>query len=90
MNRVLVTGGAGFIGSHLVETLMMRGAKVRVLDNLRTGTLANLAGARTPPQILKGDIRSAATCLAACDGIETLFHLAAFVSVPQSVTRPGP
>lgn len=86
---VLVTGGAGFIGSHLVDTLLDRGARVRVLDDLSTGRLENLAAARSRIEFLEGDIRDAETCRRACDGVEFVFHQAARGSVPRSMKDPA-
>jgi nucleoside-diphosphate-sugar epimerase len=89
MKRVLVTGGAGFIGSHLVRALRVQGAPVRVLDNLSSGRLVNLRGLDAEVEFIEGDIRDAALCRAACEGVDTVFHLAALVSVPQSVADPA-
>lgn len=85
--NVLVTGGAGFIGSHLVHTLLERGDRVRVLDNFSTGKRENLAGLHV--EILETDLRDAAHVMHACRGMELIFHEAAFVSVPQSMKDPG-
>ena len=85
--RVLVTGGAGFIGSHLVAALVAQGESVRVLDNFRTGRLENLTGLDV--EVIEGDIgdeKVIQTAVAQCD---TVFHLAAMVSVPESVQNPG-
>ena len=82
---VLVTGGAGFIGSHLVDALAARGARVRVLDNLSTGRRENLPDV----VLIEGDIREAAVCRAACAGAEYVFHQAALGSVPRSLSDPG-
>lgn len=76
--RYLVTGGAGFIGSHVVETLLKQGIFVRVLDNFSTGKRENL----------EGDLRDASRVEEAVRGIEVIFHEAAFVSVPQSMQEP--
>ncbi len=88
---MLVTGGAGFIGSHLVERLLADGHRVRVLDNFSTGSRANLpfaarAGARL--EILEGDIRDLATVERAVAGVDLIFHQAAMRSVPRSVKDP--
>ncbi|MEW5956144.1 MAG: SDR family oxidoreductase [Chloroflexota bacterium] len=88
MSTCLVTGGAGFIGSHLVEALMARGERVRVLDNLSSGKLANLGPALDRLEFLGGDIQDEAMVQQAMAGVETVFHLAAMVSVPQSMARP--
>ncbi len=86
--KVVVTGGAGFIGSHLVEALVARNAQVTVLDNLSTGTKENLSTIAHAITFFEGDIRDAATCLRALEGASTVFHLAAQVSVPESVENP--
>jgi UDP-glucose 4-epimerase len=86
--RVLVTGGAGFIGSHIVEELLQKGASVRVLDNFSSGKRANLASFRGDLEILEGDLRDAEAIKAATRDIELVFHLAAFISVPQSMLEP--
>jgi UDP-glucose 4-epimerase len=84
--NVLVTGGAGFIGSHIVRGLLERGDRVRVLDNFSTGKRENLAGLDV--EIVEADLRNASRVTSACRGIETIFHQAAFVSVPQSMREP--
>jgi nucleoside-diphosphate-sugar epimerase len=87
--RVLVTGGAGFIGSHLVEALLARGAAVRVLDNLETGRIENLAAVRNRIELIEGDIRDREACRAACRGAAFVFHEAARGSVPRSLADPA-
>jgi UDP-glucose 4-epimerase len=87
----LVTGGAGFIGSHLVERLLMTGARVRVLDNFSSGARANLPFAaryRRQLEVVRGDIRNLATVLRAARGARVIFHQAAMRSVPRSVKDP--
>ena len=88
--RVLVTGGAGFIGSHLVERLLAEGHSVRVLDDFSTGRRENLAFAKpgTPLDVVSGDIRDARAVERAVAGVDTIFHEAALVSVPRSVELP--
>jgi nucleoside-diphosphate-sugar epimerase len=88
--KVLVTGGAGFIGSNLVEALLNLGASVIVLDNLETGRYENLVGFEKNPlfQFLKGDIRNQEDCLKALDGVDVISHQAALGSVPRSVEFP--
>jgi nucleoside-diphosphate-sugar epimerase len=86
---VLVTGGAGFIGSHLVDALLERGAKVRVLDNFLTGRHENLAHCIERIELLEGDIRDLDACRKACDGVAYLFHEAALGSVPRSMKDPA-
>lgn len=89
MNKsVLITGGAGFIGSHLAETLSEQGCSVTVLDNLSTGSLKNLEGFRERIRFVKGDIRNAADIENAVAGCDIVFHLAATVLVPQTVDDP--
>ena len=87
----LVTGGAGFIGSHLVERLLADGARVRVLDNFSTGARANLGFAprfRRHLEVLRGDIRNLSVVLRAARGARVIFHQAAMRSVPRSVKDP--
>lgn len=85
--RALVTGGAGFIGGHLVAALAARpGARVRVLDNLSTGRRANLTGA--PCDLIEGDLCDSEALRRALDGVEVVFHMAAQVSVPESMRDP--
>lgn len=84
--NVLVTGGAGFIGSHIVRGLLERGDRVRVLDNFSTGKRGSLDGLDV--EIVEADLRDASRLTEACRGVETVFHQAAFVSVPQSMQEP--
>ncbi len=90
MERHLVTGGAGFIGSHLVGALLARGARVRVLDDFSSGREENLAvhGAGDRIELVRGDVVDAGVCREACRGVETIFHEAAQVSVPRSIEDP--
>lgn len=88
MRASLVTGGAGFIGSHLVETLVARGDQVRVLDNFSTGKRSNLASVADQVEIIEGDLRNPDDLQAALNGVELVFHLAALVSLPQSLEEP--
>lgn len=85
--RILVTGGAGFIGSHLVDRLCEAGHDVRVLDNLSSGKRSNLARI-VGVEFVEGDVRDAATVRRALDGIEVVYHLAAVASVQASVDDP--
>jgi UDP-glucose 4-epimerase len=85
----LVTGGAGFIGSHLVESLVRQGRRVRVLDDLSTGLRANLAHVDPAPEILEGDVADAALVQRAVQGVDVVFHLAALASVQRSVEAPA-
>jgi nucleoside-diphosphate-sugar epimerase len=89
--RYLVTGGAGFIGSHIAETLLKQGEPVRVLDNIATGRQVNLEalkGLRGRVEIIRGDLRDMATVRAAVEGIEVVFHQGALASVPRSIADP--
>jgi UDP-glucose 4-epimerase len=88
--RFLVTGGAGFIGSHLAERLLRDGHAVRILDDFSTGRRTNLAfaGANDPLEIVEGDIRDARAVAQAMQGVDGVFHEAALVSVPRSVEAP--
>lgn len=88
--KVLVTGGAGFIGSHVVELLLESGYKVRVFDNLSTGFLENLDGFRNSHNLnfVEGDLRDSQALVSAMDGYDAVVHLGAIVSVPQSVEDP--
>ncbi len=88
MKHFLVTGGAGFIGSHIVDELLRRGERVRVLDNLATGKRENLAHCRERIEFIDGDIRDLDTCRSACDGIDFVLHQAALGSVPRSLEDP--
>ncbi|MBN2206137.1 MAG: SDR family oxidoreductase [Candidatus Aminicenantes bacterium] len=88
MAGVLVTGGAGFIGSHLVEALVRRGDCVRVLDNFLTGRRDNLDEFRKDVEVLEGDIREPEDCREAVRGMDVVLHQAALPSVPRSVRDP--
>ncbi len=85
---VLVTGGAGFIGSHLCEKLVALGAYVRVLDNMETGSYANLDAIKADIEFIHGSVTDIHTAVQACQEIETVFHLAAVVSVAASQNNP--
>lgn len=84
----LVTGGAGFIGSHLVEALVDRDWRVRVLDDFSTGNRSNLEGVAGRIEVLEGDITDPETVRQAMRGVEVVFHQAALASVPRSVANP--
>ena len=84
----LVTGGAGFIGSHLVEGLTAAGRRVRVLDDLSTGLLDNLAHLSPTPEVIEGDVSDADAVGRAAEGAGVVFHLAARASVQFSVEKP--
>ena len=85
---VVVTGGAGFIGSHLVEALLAEGRPVRVVDNLATGYRANLAHLEGRYEWIEGDLASFDVARRAAEGAEYVFHQAAIPSVPRSVREP--
>jgi len=84
----LVTGGAGFIGGHLVEGLLSAGWSVRVIDDLSTGSEQNLASVIDQIELTRGDIRDADVLKRVMDGVEVVFHHAAMASVPQSIAQP--
>jgi nucleoside-diphosphate-sugar epimerase len=84
----LVTGGAGFIGSHLVDRLVDEGARVRVLDDFSTGNEANLTRSAEAILVHRGDLRDADAVRGALSGCDAVFHLAAIPSVPRSVDDP--
>jgi UDP-glucose 4-epimerase len=89
MTRCLVTGGAGFIGSHLTEALVARGHTVRVFDNFSTGSHANLAPVRDRIEVLTGSLTDLDAVRAAAEGVEVIFHQGALASVPRSVADPA-
>jgi len=88
--RVLVTGGAGFIGSHLVDALLARGDAVTVFDNLSNGSMDNLKNHTTNPgfRFIQGDIRDAKAIKNAVAGVDAVIHGAAMISVPLSIEDP--
>jgi UDP-glucose 4-epimerase len=88
MPRYLVTGGAGFIGSHLVEALVRRGDRVRVLDNFSTGRVENLVRVAHDIELQPGDACDEAAVQRAVAGCEVVFHQAALASVPRSLEEP--
>lgn len=88
MSISLVTGGAGFIGSHLVTALLQRGRRVRVLDDFSTGHRRNLADLAARIEVIEGDIRDRDATHAAMRGVDVCYHLAAQGSVPRSVDHP--
>src|SRR5438034_8358930 len=87
-SRCLVTGGAGFIGSHVAERLVALGHAVRVVDNLSTGDEANLAGVADDIEFVRGDLCDVEVCRRAVVGIDVVLHLAALPSVPRSLKDP--
>lgn len=84
----LVTGGAGFIGSHICEALVKRGERVRVVDNLMTGHRDNLGHLASQVDFIEADIRDYDAILRAAEGVGIIFHQAAIPSVPRSVAEP--
>jgi len=88
MATYLVTGGAGFIGSHIVDELLKRRERVRVLDNLSTGKKEHLTHCFEAVEFVEGDIRDMDTCRRACDGVDYVLHQAALGSVPRSIEDP--
>lgn len=86
--RVLVSGGAGFIGGHLVEALLARGHQVRVVDNLSTGNIDNLQAVRDRIEFVEGDISEPQTAMRVAEGMDAISHQAAIPSVPRSVGNP--
>ena len=94
MSKYLVTGGAGFIGSHIVEELLKKGEDVVVLDNFSSGKEENLSVVTqyairdTQYELIRGDIRDIETCKKACSGVNYILHQAALRSVPKSMTIP--
>ena len=88
LSSYLVTGGAGFIGSHLATRLVEDGHQVRILDNLSTGSRDNLAHIDGQVELIEGDVTDSAALITAVDKVEFVFHLAALASVPFSVEHP--
>ncbi len=88
MKNYLVTGGAGFIGSHIATALVERGDSVRILDNLSTGTKANLAHLGERVELIEGDLLDQSAVERAVDGVDVVYHQAALASVPRSVSKP--
>jgi len=90
MKTALVTGGAGFIGSHLVHALLGKGYAVRVLDDFSTGNESNLAGMQGPLEVTDGSVCDSALLDKLFDGVDCVFHQAALPSVPRSIKAPWP
>jgi UDP-glucose 4-epimerase len=84
--KYLVTGGAGFIGSHITRALLERGNQVRILDNFSSGKRENLKGLEV--ELIEGDLRDASKVADAVKGMDIIFHEAAFVSVAESMEKP--
>lgn len=89
MNKYLITGGAGFIGSHITERLVNEGHFVRILDNFSSGKEANLKNILDKVELIRGDIRSRDACLKSAEGIDFVLHQAALRSVPKSMNNPA-
>lgn len=85
--KILVTGGSGFIGSHIVQHYQGRAGEIRVLDNLRTGYRRNLDG--LPCTFIEGSITNRDLVRKAVEGVDYIFHMAALVSVPESMAKPA-
>jgi nucleoside-diphosphate-sugar epimerase len=88
MTSYLVTGGAGFIGSHIAQNLLQKHHQVRILDNFSTGNVENLSGFQGKLEIIEGDLRTPADVKRAVQNVEIIFHEAAFVSNPKSILEP--
>jgi len=88
MANVLVTGGCGFIGSHLVEALLARGDQVRILDSLVSGNPANLGSTAQRAELLIGDLNDTAVLHRAVANVDVIYHEAALASVPRSIVDP--
>lgn len=86
--RALITGGAGFIGSHIAERLLGEGYQVRIVDNLSSGKLENLSSFADRVEFTRGDVRDVRLLEQLCEGCDCVFHQAAVVSVPYSVEHP--
>jgi len=84
----LVTGGAGFIGSHIAQRLVTLGHRVRIVDNLSTGFRENVDAVGGDVEFIEGDLRDPAVCKAAVRGVDVVFHVAALPSVPRSLRDP--
>jgi UDP-glucose 4-epimerase len=88
MPRALVTGGAGFIGSHLIDALLARGDQVRVIDNLSTGRMENVGHVRNDIEFIEADVTDGPVLARAVTGVDCIYHQAAIASVPRSVAKP--
>ena len=87
--KILVTGGAGFVGSHLIDTLLMLDHEIVCLDNFSTGKRENIGAITKKITVMEGDIRDKDILKSALDGVESVFHLAAQISVNRSVRDPS-
>ena len=88
MNRYLVTGGAGFIGSHIARRLLAKGDEVVILDDFSTGREENIRDLEGQVSVVRGDVRDEATVESCAERCDAVFHLAAFISVPASIEKP--
>ena len=88
MPRALVTGGAGFIGSHLIDALLARGDQVRVIDNLSSGKMENVGHVRNDIEFIEADVTDGPVLARAVTGVDCIYHQAAIASVPRSVADP--
>jgi UDP-glucose 4-epimerase len=86
--RILVTGGAGFIGSHLARALVEAGHQVRVLDNLSTGSIENFADILDAIEFVRSDVRDYGVVESAVRGVDAVVHLAALIDIAESVEKP--
>ncbi|MFA6281999.1 MAG: SDR family NAD(P)-dependent oxidoreductase [Candidatus Omnitrophota bacterium] len=86
--KVLVTGGCGFIGSHIVDRLVCEGSHVVILDNLSSGKLVNIARCKDKVKLIQKDLRDDSALDEALDGVELITHQAALRSVPKSIAAP--
>jgi len=89
MAKFLITGGAGFIGSNIAESLIKSGHSVRILDNFFSGKEENLAVLKGKFELVRGDVRDAAAAGKACEGMDAVLHQAGLRSVPESMKNPA-
>ncbi len=88
MDKYLVTGGAGFIGSNIAEELVKRGYSVKIIDNFLTGKRENISSFLDKIELVEGDIRDYDACRRALEGVDFVLHQAALPSVPRSIEDP--
>ena len=88
MSRILITGGAGFIGSHIAEKFVNDGHDVIIFDNFSAGKRENISGISEKVQVIEGDVRDLDSLMSACKQIDFISHHAAVVSVPASIKNP--
>ncbi len=89
MSKFLITGGAGFIGSNIAESLLKSGHTVRILDNFFSGKEENLSAIKGQIELIRGDIRDASAAEKACEGMDAVLHQAGLRSVPESMKNPA-